>query len=94
MDLDQPSYQAPDYLPVDRGELRDYTKARIRVFHEEELDVPLVLFDQVLDHVLRIDRILRQPQGHLRSLQDHVLQVFCLDEQPDSVPDKGAQQVQ
>ena len=68
MDLDQPSYQAPDYLPVDRGELRDYTKARIRVFHEEELDVPLVLFDQVLDHVLRIDRILRQPQGHLRHI--------------------------
>jgi len=35
------------------------------VFHEEELDVPLVLFDEVLDHVLRIDRIFRQPQGHL-----------------------------
>jgi dynein heavy chain 1 len=27
--------------------------------------VPLVLFDEVLDHVLRIDRIFRQPQGHL-----------------------------
>jgi len=35
------------------------------VFYEEELDVPLVLFDEVLDHVLRIDRIFRQPQGHL-----------------------------
>jgi dynein heavy chain 1 len=29
------------------------------------LDVPLVLFDQVLDHILRIDWIFRQPQGHL-----------------------------
>ena len=35
-----------------------------QVFYEEELDVPLVLFDEVLDHVLRIDRIFRQPQGH------------------------------
>jgi len=37
----------------------------VKVFYEEELDVPLVLFDEVLDHVLRIDRIFRQPQGHL-----------------------------
>jgi dynein heavy chain 1 len=50
---------------VDREELRSYVKARLRVFYEEELDVQLVLFDEVLDHVLRIDRIFRQPQGHL-----------------------------
>ena len=37
----------------------------VQVFYEEELDVPLVLFNEVLDHVLRIDRIFRQPQGHL-----------------------------
>ena len=37
----------------------------LQVFYEEELDVPLVLFNEVLDHVLRIDRIFRQPQGHL-----------------------------
>lgn len=54
-----------DYVPVDREELRDYVKARLKVFYEEELDVQLVLFDEVLDHVLRIDRIFRQPQGHL-----------------------------
>lgn len=53
------------YIPVDRGQLRDFVKARLRVFHEEELDVPLVLFDDVLDHVLRIDRVFRQVQGHL-----------------------------
>jgi dynein heavy chain 1 len=28
------------------------------------LDVPLVLFNEVLDHILRIDRVFRQPQGH------------------------------
>ncbi|KAK6637160.1 Dynein heavy chain, cytoplasmic [Polyplax serrata] len=59
------NWLAKDYVPVDREELRDYVKARLKVFYEEELDVQLVLFDEVLDHVLRIDRIFRQPQGHL-----------------------------
>lgn len=27
--------------------------------------MPLVVFDSVLDHILRIDRVLRQPLGHL-----------------------------
>ncbi|QRW00298.1 cytoplasmic dynein 1 heavy chain 1 [Ceratobasidium sp. AG-Ba] len=53
------------YVPVEREQLREYTKARLRVFHEEELDVQLVLFNDVLDHVLRIDRVFRQVQGHL-----------------------------
>jgi len=59
------NWLSKDYLPVEREELRDFTRARLKVFYEEELDVPLVLFDEVLDHVLRIDRIFRQPQGHL-----------------------------
>jgi dynein heavy chain 1 len=29
------------------------------------LNVPLVVFDTVLDHITRIDRVLRQPLGHL-----------------------------
>jgi dynein heavy chain 1 len=37
-----------DYLPVDREELRGYVKARLKVFYEEELDVPLVLFNEVI----------------------------------------------
>lgn len=53
------------YVPVDREELRDFVRARLKVFYEEELDVPLVLFNDVLDHVLRIDRVFRQVQGHL-----------------------------
>eukprot|EP00127_Corallochytrium_limacisporum_P003948 Clim_evm33s155 gene=Clim_evmTU33s155 len=52
------------YSSVDREELRDYVKARLRTFYEEELDVPLVLFDDVFDQVLRIDRVLKQKQGH------------------------------
>lgn len=55
---------ANSYQSLDRETLRDYVKARLRIFYEEELDVPLVLFNEVLDHILRIDRVFRQPQGH------------------------------
>ncbi|KAJ3973292.1 dynein heavy chain protein 1 [Lentinula raphanica] len=42
------NWTSKNYIPVDRETLREYTKA-------QELDVPLVLFNDVLDHV----------QGHL-----------------------------
>ncbi len=56
------NWLSKDYLPVEQEELRDYVQARLKVFYEEELDVPLVLFNEVLDHVLRIDRIFKQKQ--------------------------------
>lgn len=59
------NWTSKDYVSVDREVLREYIKARLKVFHEEELDVQLVLFNDVLDHVLRIDRVFRQIQGHL-----------------------------
>ena len=59
------NWTSRNYVSVDREVLRDYIKGRLRVFHEEELDVQLVLFNDVLDHVLRIDRVFRQIQGHL-----------------------------
>ena len=52
------NWLSKDYVPVERETLREYTKARLKVFYEEKLDV--------LDHVLRIDRIFRQRRG-----QDH-----------------------
>ncbi|KAJ5098437.1 hypothetical protein N7532_005438 [Penicillium argentinense] len=53
------------YVPVEQERLREFVKARLRTFCEEEVDVPLVLFNDVLEHALRIDRVFRQPQGHL-----------------------------
>ena len=53
------------YVPVEQGALRDFVKARLKTFCEEEVDVPLVLFNDVLEHALRIDRVFRQAQGHL-----------------------------
>ena len=52
-------------MDVGLEELRQHVTARLRTFYEEELNVELVVFDEVLDHVLRIDRVLRQPLGHL-----------------------------
>ena len=59
------NWLSKNYVPVDRDQLRDFVKARLKTFCEEEVDVPLILFDDVLQHVLRIDRVFRQPQGHL-----------------------------
>ncbi|KAG5186150.1 dynein heavy chain [Tribonema minus] len=59
------SWLSQHYAPVSRPVLRDFLRARLRVFYEEELDVPLVMFDEAVDHVLRIDRVLRQPMGHV-----------------------------
>ena len=59
------NWLSKNYVPVDREQLRDFVKARLKTFCEEAVDVPLILFNDVLEHVLRIDRVFRQPQGHL-----------------------------
>ncbi|KAK4143340.1 dynein heavy chain, N-terminal region 1-domain-containing protein [Dichotomopilus funicola] len=59
------NWLSKNYMPVDREQLREFVKARLKTFCEEEVDVPLILFNDVLEHVLRIDRVFRQPQGHL-----------------------------
>jgi len=58
------SWMSKETRQVGRDELKKFLSARLRVFYEEELDVPLVVFDEVLEHILRIDRVLRQPMGH------------------------------
>lgn len=58
------------YQSTEREVLRDFVAARLRVFYDEELDVPLVIFDDVLEHVLRIDNVLRHPMGHLLLVGD------------------------
>lgn len=52
-------YIKKDYISVGPDELKSFIEARLKVFYEEELNVPLVVFDSVLDHILRIDRVLR-----------------------------------
>lgn len=59
------TWLSKNYAEVTTTDLRKHIEARLRVFYEEELNVQLVVFDSVIDHVLRIDRVLRQPLGHL-----------------------------
>lgn len=58
------SWLTKEYVDTDQEALRDYVQERLKTFADEELDVKLVVFDGVLDHVLRIDRVLKQPSGH------------------------------
>ena len=59
------TWLSKNYVPVEREQLREFMKARLKTFCEEEVDTPIILFNDVLEHVLRIDRVFRQPQGHL-----------------------------
>ncbi|KAG7698115.1 hypothetical protein KL930_001777 [Ogataea haglerorum] len=54
-----------DYSPVSEKELGAFVEQRLKVFSEEETNVSLVLYPDLLDHVLRIDRVLKNPQGHM-----------------------------
>ncbi|KAK6201119.1 dynein heavy chain, cytosolic [Scheffersomyces amazonensis] len=53
------------YEPVDESELRTFVVDKLHIFKEEVCEVELVLHQDLLDHCLRIDRVLRQPQGHM-----------------------------
>ncbi|CCF59102.1 hypothetical protein KAFR_0G00690 [Kazachstania africana CBS 2517] len=53
-----------EYMEVQREEFKTFVNHRFRTFCEEELDSALIVHDDMLDHILRIDRILKQVQGH------------------------------
>ena len=53
------------YVSCGKDDLIKKIESKLKNFYEEELNVPLVIFDSVLEHILRIDRVLKQPIGHL-----------------------------
>jgi dynein heavy chain 1, cytosolic len=53
------------YMDSPREALRTYVQKRLAAFNEEETVGNLVIYDSMIDHVVRIDRVLRQPLGHL-----------------------------
>lgn len=53
------------YESVSEKDLRNFVQERLRIFNEEEESLELVPHNDFLDYCLRIDRVLRQPQGHL-----------------------------
>ena len=62
---------------MERGEPRDYTKARLKIPYEEELGVPLVLFNEVLDHMLSINRIFKKQENSSVRLKARTLLSAC-----------------
>eukprot|EP00049_Salpingoeca_infusionum_P026814 m.28080 g.28080 ORF g.28080 m.28080 type:complete len:4577 (+) comp9012_c0_seq1:144-13874(+) len=54
-----------EYGPVELEALREFMSQKLVSFTQEQVDLKLVLFDEVLDHALRIDRVFRQNQGHM-----------------------------
>ncbi|PWN49680.1 cytoplasmic dynein heavy chain 1 [Violaceomyces palustris] len=59
------NWLSKEYRSVQREPVREYAKARLKGYSDEELDASLVLHDSVLDLALGCDRVLRQPAGHL-----------------------------
>ena len=59
-------HQTKAYRPATHKQLEEFLKERLKVFYEEELNVPLVVFDEVIDHVSRLDLALRlhTPKPH------------------------------
>ncbi|KAH3681221.1 hypothetical protein WICPIJ_007804 [Wickerhamomyces pijperi] len=54
-----------NYEPVDQPTMSSFIKDRFQTFTEEILDVEFIIHEDSIQHILRIDRVLRQPQGHL-----------------------------
>ncbi|KAG0688549.1 hypothetical protein C6P40_000845 [Pichia californica] len=54
-----------EYQSVDKEILRKFVSERFNVFSEEESNVNIVLYEDLLDHALRIDRVLKNAQGHM-----------------------------
>lgn len=54
-----------EYQSVDKTTLKKFVKERFNVFNQEESNVDIVLHDELLEHSLRIDRVLKNSQGHM-----------------------------
>ena len=59
------TYITKSYQSCSLEELRSYILEKLKMFNEEEFDVQLVVFDEVVDHIVKIDRVLKQPIGHM-----------------------------
>lgn len=59
------NFLSRNYESVKKEDVAHFIQDKLQVFYEEESDKPLVLFNMTLDHILRIDRVFRQIQGHM-----------------------------
>jgi dynein heavy chain 1, cytosolic len=53
------------YSEISSEDLKNLIESRLKTFNEEELNVQLIVFQELLEHITRISRVLQQPLGHL-----------------------------
>jgi dynein heavy chain 1 len=53
------------FSSVSQDDIRAYFANQIPLFQAQEGNIPIVLFDEALDHILRIDAVFKQTQGHM-----------------------------
>lgn len=54
-----------EYQNVSEDELKIFVANRFQIFNEEESNVNIIMYDDLLDHILRVDRVLKNEQGHM-----------------------------
>lgn len=58
------SWISDDYSLVEKDEIYDFLKQRLKTFGEEQIGNELFIHEEMVNHLVGIDRILRQSQGH------------------------------
>lgn len=53
------------YGPVNETEMADFVRERLKVFSVEESQTSVILHPGMINHILEVDRVLRNSQGHL-----------------------------
>ena len=59
------NWMSHTYQSVSLDDFRNYVTARMKTFGDEEHSSGIVIYDDLLDHILRITRAFGQPQGHV-----------------------------
>ncbi|CCH61061.1 hypothetical protein TBLA_0D05690 [Henningerozyma blattae CBS 6284] len=54
-----------EYKEVELKDLTSFIMQRLQIYLEEEISTPLILYKELVDHILRINRVLHQYQGHI-----------------------------
>ncbi|KAI5960962.1 DYN1 [Candida pseudojiufengensis] len=59
------SWLSSKFQSCEKTSLKNFVRERLRVYNEEENTTSLILHTEMLDHILRLDRVLKQPQGNM-----------------------------
>ncbi|KNZ46551.1 dynein heavy chain 1, cytosolic [Puccinia sorghi] len=87
------NWTSKHYISVDRDELRDYFKARLRVFYEEGLQITCILRGRTGRSIGFVQRCLRSPALNRCQWkwQNYSALICGLDEWIECIPNQGSQ---